>query len=173
MAFACSIVWKLKLNFSFQIIQLVKCLFFRSEFTNYSHEEILNRNDNVSNSSQKDSTLKKDSEKTESVPQNERIIPIKLDSGEEIMPIFTKLEDPEPPAWYSPSQHWDLSLSWFWNILSWRSTFSKKNQQNGKSSPVKEKIVPMKVETDREAQDDRGRKKSKPTIENGTSKFIF
>jgi hypothetical protein len=30
----------------------------------------------------------------------ERIIPIRLESGEEIMPIFTKLEEPEPPKWY-------------------------------------------------------------------------
>ena len=31
----------------------------------------------------------------------ERIIPIRLESsGEDLMPTFTKLEDPEPPKWY-------------------------------------------------------------------------
>ena len=30
----------------------------------------------------------------------ERIIPIRLETGEEIMPVFTQLEDPEPPKWF-------------------------------------------------------------------------
>lgn len=69
---------------------------FSSQFTNFSHEEILDSQSNkFPNPTLKDSTTQPDLMKV----LNERIIPIKLESGEEIMPIFTKLEDPEPPAW--------------------------------------------------------------------------
>lgn len=87
-----------------------------TEFTNYSHQEFPNANeeeeiprfDSSSSNTQRDKQPAK----------KERVIPIQLASGESIMPSFTKLEDPKPPDW---------------------STFSAKNK-------LKENIVPLHVE---------------------------
>jgi len=65
-----------------------------SEFTNFSHEEVVNES---KDSPSKISSVKRGNVQNSSL--KERIIPIRLDSGEEIMPIYTKLEEPEPPAW--------------------------------------------------------------------------
>ena len=78
----------------------------KSEFTNYSHQEFI-----------EDPTVK-EIPRFDSKPQNkkmpsessktfvkERVIPITLENtGQTIIPSFTKLEDPQPPEWSIFSQ---------------------------------------------------------------------
>ena len=74
-------------------------IIFRSEFTNYSHEEILDRPGSSSSTTSPKQTSGGAGKKETGNGVKERIIPIRLETGEEIMPIFTKLEEPEPPKW--------------------------------------------------------------------------
>ena len=50
-------------------------------------------------------------------PESQRIVPIQVvETGETLMPTFTKLEEPQPPAW---------------------STFSKLNKAPEREAPLK------------------------------------
>ncbi len=111
----------------------------RAEFTNYSHQEFDN---NVSppeiprmdSPTSPKSPLGPGASKPDAAV-TERVVPIRLEeSGETIMPSFTKLEDPTPPDW---------------------SAFSKANKAAAKA---KEKVVPLIVDDE---DDSRSRERSK------------
>lgn len=95
----------------------------QAEFTNYSHQEFI---DNSSSSEIPRFDTKPNSRKMPSENSKpfvkERVIPITLENtGKTIIPLFTKLEDPQPPEW---------------------STFSQKNVSN---QNAKESIIPIRM----------------------------
>jgi hypothetical protein len=117
----------------------------KAEFTNYTHQEFNDTNINDPEIPRMDNNAATDKDEQpssaaakEAAAAAERIVPIRLaDTGETIMPTFTKLEDPQPPDW---------------------STFSKKNK-------AKEREVPLNVHprppAGDESKDERGRERAK------------
>ena len=95
----------------------------KSEFTNYSHQEFI-ENPTAKEIPRFDSkhlnkNMPSESSKTS---VKERVIPITLeDTGQTVIPSFTKLEDPQPPEW---------------------SIFSQRNVSN---QNTKENIIPIRM----------------------------
>ena len=98
----------------------------KAEFTNFSHQEFDGDNNDPA-ASQVIPRLdeKNENELSNSNNKEERVVvvPIKLmETGETIMPTFSKLEDPQPPDW---------------------STFSKLNKAKEKEVPLKTPSSPL------------------------------
>ena len=95
----------------------------KSEFTNYSHQEFI-ENPTMKEIPRFDSTPQKRNMPSESSRTfvKERVIPITLENtGQTIIPSFTKLKDPQPPEW---------------------SIFSQRNVPN---QSTKESIIPIRM----------------------------
>ena len=93
----------------------------KTEFTNYCKQEFPDSKSAPSSPVVKNKTTRS-RHKSEGLKNGERVVPIKLDNGEDFMPVFTQLEDLEPPEW---------------------SAFNAKNRSKNES---KEKIVPIRME---------------------------
>ena len=93
----------------------------KSEFTNYSHQEFI-KSQSTKEIPRFDAPTNMPSETFSKPLAKERVIPITLENtGQTIIPSFTKLEDPQPPEW---------------------STFSQKNMSK---QNAKETVVPIRL----------------------------